>query len=269
VTDPLVQALLAATDPAEKAAIVAESVFSDLPDERALIARRCVVLHWFDQPIISGLSPENSKQDSAEIHKQLAALPFVEAVPWGLAYHELTRQGLLNRYANTQPELLITAARLAAPVYAAGGEDETIAAEAFFCYTIAGESETAIKLLDELLAQAGSRQDWGYFASILKIQDEAEALPFVQPLTRLARHWRARGLARYSQGDLGGALADLDRAIALEENNAWALALRGETYRKMGEYEQALADLDRAIALDEKYAWALALRGEIYRRIGE
>jgi tetratricopeptide (TPR) repeat protein len=61
----------------------------------------------------------------------------------------------------------------------------------------------------------------------------------------------------------------LDRAIALEEEYAWALALRGETYREMGEYEQALADLDRAIALDEKYAWALALRGETYRRIGE
>ena len=35
--------------------------------------------------------------------------------------------------------------------------------------------------------------------------------------------------------------------------SAWAIASRGETYRQMGRFAEALADFDRAIALDEKY----------------
>ena len=61
------------------------------------------------------------------------------------------------------------------------------------------------------------------------------------------------------------ALADFDRAIGLDEKDAWAIASRGETYRLMGKYELALADFDRAIGLDEKDAWAIASRGETYR----
>src|SRR5262249_21168731 len=64
------------------------------------------------------------------------------------------------------------------------------------------------------------------------------------------------------------AMADVNRAIELDEKYDWALAQRGETYRLMGWYEQALADLTRAIELDEKYAWALAQRGETYRLMG-
>ncbi len=42
------------------------------------------------------------------------------------------------------------------------------------------------------------------------------------------------------------ALADFDRAIALDEKYAWTIARRGETYRLMGKYPEALADFDRA-----------------------
>jgi tetratricopeptide (TPR) repeat protein len=70
-------------------------------------------------------------------------------------------------------------------------------------------------------------------------------------------------------GQYDEALADFDRAIALDDTLAWALACRGETHRLMGQYDAALADFDRAIALDEKFAWALACCGETYRRIGK
>ena len=46
------------------------------------------------------------------------------------------------------------------------------------------------------------------------------------------------------------ALADFNRAIELDPEDAWALAGRGETYWAMGRYDQALADYDRAIELD-------------------
>ncbi len=61
------------------------------------------------------------------------------------------------------------------------------------------------------------------------------------------------------------ALADFDRAIALDEKIAWAIAQRGVTYQLMKRYEEALADFDRAIALNEKMDWAIASRGETYQ----
>jgi len=65
------------------------------------------------------------------VYEHLASLPFIEVVSWGLAFQDLTREGLLKRYTLTQQKLLKTAARLAAPAYAAQ-ENEKIVAEAFF-----------------------------------------------------------------------------------------------------------------------------------------
>ncbi len=48
-------------------------------------------------------------------------------------------------------------------------------------------------------------------------------------------------------GKFEDALADLSRAIELDDKDAWAIANRGETYRQMGKFEDALADLSRAI----------------------
>jgi tetratricopeptide (TPR) repeat protein len=60
------------------------------------------------------------------------------------------------------------------------------------------------------------------------------------------------------------ALADLNRAIELDLEDASAFASRGETYREMERYEEALADYDRAIELDLEDASALAYRGYTY-----
>jgi len=73
-----------------------------------------------------------------------------------------------------------------------------------------------------------------------------------------------RQLAKYSE-----ALADFDRALALNEKNTWALAHRGETYRQLAKYPKALSDFDRALALNDKDTWALALRGETYRQLAK
>ncbi len=48
-------------------------------------------------------------------------------------------------------------------------------------------------------------------------------------------------------GKFEDALADLSRAIELDDKYAWAIAIRGVTYRQMGKFEDALADLSRAI----------------------
>jgi tetratricopeptide (TPR) repeat protein len=48
----------------------------------------------------------------------------------------------------------------------------------------------------------------------------------------------------------------------------YVFAFRGESYGQTGRYEEALADFERAIALDEKDSWTIARRGEIYRLMG-
>jgi len=60
-------------------------------------------------------------------------------------------------------------------------------------------------------------------------------------------------------------LANLNRDIKQNPDNAWALAHRGETYRLMERYQEALMDFNRCIELDSTYAWAIARRGETYR----
>jgi tetratricopeptide (TPR) repeat protein len=261
--------LSSSTNPAQKAAVAAESVLGDLPEAVAVVARRCVILHWFDEPVIAALMPENEQPDPADIYQQLENLPFIETVPWGLAYHDLTRQGLLERYVSSQPELLRAAAELAAPVYEGREDDETAAAEAFYCYTVAGQAEAALELLDKLLVEAVRRADWRRFGALFQIQDEAESYSFVSPLKRAAIHWVARGLARRQQGDLPGAIADYDRAIELEPDDATAYTNRGLARYDQKDLPGAIADYDRAIELNPDDATAYTNRGNARRQQGD
>jgi tetratricopeptide (TPR) repeat protein len=78
-----------------------------------------------------------------------------------------------------------------------------------------------------------------------------------------------RGETYRQMGKYEDALADFNRAIELDPNYAWAIARRGETYRRMGKYEDALADFNRAIELDPNCAWAIASRGQTYHQMGK
>jgi tetratricopeptide (TPR) repeat protein len=75
---------------------------------------------------------------------------------------------------------------------------------------------------------------------------------------------RADARARTSGGQ-SQALADLDRAIGLDDSNARAYRLRGDLTRAAGgNLAKAEADLTKAIALDPKDAEAFEQRGIIY-----
>ena len=63
------------------------------------------------------------------------------------------------------------------------------------------------------------------------------------------------------------ALANLDRALDLDPENAFALLMRGDAYRMLDRYEEAVADFDRALELNPDNADALAFRGESYRML--
>jgi tetratricopeptide (TPR) repeat protein len=62
-------------------------------------------------------------------------------------------------------------------------------------------------------------------------------------------------------------VADLDRSIELDRDNAFALSSRGDTKRQLGRYEEALADFERAIELNAEDDWDRYQRGITRRRV--
>jgi tetratricopeptide (TPR) repeat protein/predicted aspartyl protease len=63
-----------------------------------------------------------------------------------------------------------------------------------------------------------------------------------------------RGAASLARGDLGGALADFDRACALAPQDAAGFAGRGEVYRALKQPADALQDFDTTLRLDPRQA---------------
>jgi twitching motility two-component system response regulator PilG len=186
MSDSSLHELLAAITPEKKAAILAESVFDTLPKKVALIARRCVVLHWFDEMIVKSLLGDITctKSDARNTYEALQALPFVESLPWGQTFHRLTREGLLQSYALTQPELFKLSAKLAAPAYRRRKKKGIAFAEAFFCHLIAGETLAAMELFSEAEKYAKKHDDWEYLGGLQKLAIEAQQFPFVSPLPK-------------------------------------------------------------------------------------
>ncbi|WRZ92323.1 tetratricopeptide repeat protein [Streptomyces sp. NBC_01007] len=75
-----------------------------------------------------------------------------------------------------------------------------------------------------------------------------------------ARVHHGRGFTHQLLGDYPAALAAFDRADELRPDTGWIIAERAETHRMAGSFEEAIADFDRAVALDPTNADALASR---------
>ncbi len=79
----------------------------------------------------------------------------------------------------------------------------------------------------------------------------------------------AMGVTRREIGDLEGALADFNRAIALDPRSAWAYFGRGTIRGEQGRLDEAITDFDRAVEFDPQFALAYANRGLARLRLGE
>jgi tetratricopeptide (TPR) repeat protein len=266
MVSPVVPNFSPDADPADKAAFIAESVLEDLPSEVALTARRCVILHWFDQPVVTALAPDVNVEQAADIFQQLTALSFIEPVQGGFAYHALTREGLLRLYTTTHTDWVIAGARLAAPIFAARTDSDKAAAETFYCAIIAGEVETAERLLQNALDTLPARDEWAGLGYWFNLQDEAEAVPGVQPLMRNSLQCMGRGVVHYFEKNLTTAIADFSHTLEFDPNDAHAYNNRGTTYDTLKNYAAALADYTRAIELDPNYAQAFSNRGNTYHQ---
>jgi tetratricopeptide (TPR) repeat protein/MFS family permease len=246
-----IQALQATKDPEDKAALIAEAGLEMFSNEVAQVARQCVLFHWFDQSIVEGLLQAMSSNtvSAQDVYRQITFLPFVEQSPWGTAYQDLTRQGLLKYYAHTQPDLLKSAARIAAPLYRASTENERNTVEALFCSFISGDAASSL-YLNTLLEQAMSRQDWQQMESLFRLQEEAERFSFVESLPRTEQYWMLRSIVNRVQAKLEAALIDYDHALTINPGNALAYLNRSIVHTQQMHYELAQADYDEALQLD-------------------
>jgi tetratricopeptide (TPR) repeat protein len=69
---------------------------------------------------------------------------------------------------------------------------------------------------------------------------------------RSAKDYVKRGIARFSRGDIEGALSDYNQALQLNPRYSDALLNRGKARRAIGDLEGAIEDYERAIDLDPR-----------------
>ena len=100
--------------------------------------------------------------------------------------------------------------------------------------------------------------------------DEARAL-YRQLLAQRPLHVRARNnlaLLLDAAGDHNGALAELDRALDVEQENATLLVNRGALLGQMGRFQAAERDLKRVLRVEPSHAEALFNLGVVMTKKG-
>ena len=168
-------------DFSEIAAELADAALCRLSPAMSTVARSCIVSHWFDAELVGAVAKQVGVDAEDEVFPRLVALPFVERLAADrYAFHDATRQAVLARMAEREPELLRRAGRLAGDVLA---ESEKIAAraESMYCLLVGGEHRRALALQDELLERCAHHGDWQLYGAVTKLQREAERLPSVAP----------------------------------------------------------------------------------------
>jgi tetratricopeptide (TPR) repeat protein len=103
----------------------------------------------------------------------------------------------------------------------------------------------------------------GQFADALADDERAIALN-----PQLPYGYLLRALLRQRQNQFSEAMADFDHAISLRGDVPIYYVRRGTLLNQTGDPDRALADLDRAIALNPDLAEAFFIRGTIYRTKG-
>ena len=80
---------------------------------------------------------------------------------------------------------------------------------------------------------------------------------------------RNRCGAKYTQANYDGALADCNQAINMEPKSDIGYERRGSVWRMKGDDKRAMADFDKALAINFKNPYALYARGTLKKRMGD
>lgn len=77
------------------------------------------------------------------------------------------------------------------------------------------------------------------------------------------------GRAKAVSGDYKGAIADSDKAVALDPKDVYNYLNRADVFHMAGDTDRAIADLTKAIAIDPKNGWGPLMRAGIYDELGD
>ncbi len=91
----------------------------------------------------------------------------------------------------------------------------------------------------------------------------------IQLAPQRAYAYGARGWSWRAKHEYDKAIADFDTAIRLDSKDADPYNGRGLAWRSKGAYDRALADLDQAVRVDPEHAWAYNNRGCVWRDLKE
>jgi tetratricopeptide (TPR) repeat protein len=173
---------------------------------------------------------------------QLLCLPDAESLA------STIEQALTIVYEAKQEEQLVTALRELS---------QELPEEQFAPLMSTSARQTAQLLLQYMEMDLARQEALTAATGLLEVACHAPS--FSAPL--LARIYGKRGMAESVRSDDEQAIADFDRALALDPLYAEAYILRGIAESARKDYEQAIADFDRALALDARATFAYAHRG--------
>ena len=98
-------------------------------------------------------------------------------------------------------------------------------------------------------------------AAIVDATRAAEINPSIDANPRTLFEWLVRGLRKWKNKDLDGALVDINQALQLDPKSARAFTNRGAVKSDKNDSDGALADFTQAIELDPKFATPYFNRG--------
>jgi tetratricopeptide (TPR) repeat protein len=138
-----------------------------------------------------------------------------------------------------------------------------------------GQVEQALRELDqglELNPQSWSLYNARGFARLAILQDARGAVADFDKALAIdpayVTAWINRASAKASLGDEEGSLADYAQALELDPEDRRAWSNRGAYHAQRGRYEAGVADLSRAIELDPRDARSWDMRGVAHSKLG-
>jgi len=238
----LLEELKKATSPEQKAALVADAIINDLPENVAKAAIRCGFLPWFSDEIIQGMMEGSNDKTKANL---IIELPFVEKLSTGYCFHSTTRRGFLNYYLSENPvEIQRACDLLEKNILTSPAASDLTLSTLLYGYVITKQGIKAEELLIKLV-QKRETFDLHIFSDV----EEAESICNAEKIGLTPTYWFYKSQLHLVEAEFEKIINDCNNALALDENYSQAYAVRGYAYARLENFEEATHDVDYAVRL--------------------